>query len=396
MPTILIVPQGWSTAPTGGGGTGGGTGGGGTGGGSVAPDKSTWQPVLVGSATATTQVGPNGQYSLNPFDPNATSGPTALTNRSGNLTLNTNNVTWIGVNFLGMVSVGSATGNIFYSCRFRGQQSDPGSTSLNGSVFSNFTTNAVVLYDCWLDPTYRNADTGMIGGFYTLWRCDIWRSIDGCGPRNFSTSDARTNAYHYNCYIHDLCAMVKNPSQHRNGVTPGPSHNDCIQFQGGNNCEVIGCSIMGFCDPTFGDGATWNTATADSGVSGHNGVREFGPAFQINSCIQTNQNNGKAISSGFIVNYNYFDGGAPASCNISNLTGAFSKTIVDSFVGNRFGHNQGGYLAGSSTGYSGFSANDGGNNTYTNLSTSGTTTVTAYSDNKYADTLVAVVKRIGT
>lgn len=382
MPSILVTPNGWITAPTGGGGTGGGgTGGGGTGGGggtSVAPAKELWQPAQIASNAAGTQVGPNGQYSLNPFDPSVTSGPTALTKRTGNLTLNTSNVTWIGIDFFGSVTNGSATNNIFYSCRFRGDQSSAGA-----GLVSNFNSGTITIYDSWFDPTKVNTGNSVVGCNYTLWRCEAWRTTDGFGPRNI-TGGANANTYHYNCYVHDLCANLTDGGHNRNGSPPGPSHNDCVQHQGGNNCEVIGCTLMGFCDKTYGDGPGWNAGTSDSGTSTDNNVREFGPNYQINSCLQTNQNNGKAILSGCKFSHNYCDGGI-FSLNFANGNGAYAKTHYDEVVGNRFGHNQGGF-----PGNSKLSRNNGGTNTWCFNGGTSVASIGTISDNLYADTLTGV------
>ena len=350
-----------------------GNAGGGGGGGSTAPPKETWQPVQIPATGAGTQVGPNGQYSLNKM------ALSSLTVHTGDVTLNTPNQVFTGVDYHGIVT-NNTSGCIFYSCRFRGSQS-----SANVLV-SNFSAGPVTFYDCFFDPTLVNSGTALVGANFTCWRSDVWRTTDGFGPRN-PTGQTDANAYMYNNYVHDLCAWLTDPSHKANGVAPGPSHNDCCQFQGGNNCEIIGNTFLGFVDQTFGDGPSWNAGTANTGTSSQNNVREFGPNFQCNSAIQTNQNNGKPISSGVKINDNYFDGGI-FTLNLSNLNGGYSQTVIDEITGNFFGHNQGGYPGNNS-----LSANNGGNTTYADNPAGSQAHVVTWSNNIYADNSVPVQHR---
>ena len=339
----------------------------------VAPAKETWHPAQIAATAAGTQVGPNGRYAVHKM------ALSSLTVHTGDVTLSTANQIHIGIDYHGAVT-NSTSGNVFYSCRFRGSQS---SASV---LVSNFSGGPVTFYDCFFDPSLVNSGTGLVGSNFTCWRSDLWRTIDGFGPRN-PAGQTDANCYMYNNYVHDLCADLTDGGQKRNGVSPGPSHNDCCQFQGGNNCEIIGNTFLGFVDHTYGDGPGWNAGTATSGTSAGNNVREFGPNFQCNSAIQTNQNNGKPISSGFKINYNYLDGGV-FTVNLSNLNGAYSQTIVDEFIGNRFGHNQGGYPGNNS-----FAVNNGGNTTFVDTPSGSQAHIVSWSNNLYADNLVPVDNR---
>lgn len=352
----------------------------------IAPAKELWSPAEITSPNTGTQVGPNGQYAIHQTPLGSLQSQTAAGFAAGNLTFSTANQVIIGVKFTGMVTV-TASGVTFYSCEFCGS-----STTANQLVIctSGSITN-VKFFDCYFNPTLKNNSNGLIGGNYTAWRCEVWRTTDGFGPRNpgsgATPNDA--NAYHYNCYVHDLCANLTDGGQKRNGVAPGPCHSDCCQHQGGNNMEIIGCTFRGFVDPTFGDGATWNASTATSGVSGTNNVREFGPDYQNNSCLQTNQNTGVGITSGVKVSYNDFDGGV-FCINIG--PGSHGDTIIDECIHNRFGHNQGGW-ASDGHGWTGVSSNNGGNNTFIFAPNSSTSSITSYTDNLYKDNLVAVNSR---
>jgi len=154
--------------------------------------------------------------------------------------------------------------------------------------------------------------------------------------------------------------------------------------------EIIGCTFRGFVDPTFGDGATWNASTATSGNGSANNIREFGPNFQNNSCLQVNQNTGVQITSGVKVSYNDFDGGIFCINIASNSLGA--HITIAEMIHNRFGHNQGGW-ASDGHGWTGVSTNTGGNSTWCFAPNSSTSSITTYSDNLYKDNLVAINSR---
>lgn len=353
---------------------------------SLPPAKELWQPAEIRSTALGTQVGPNGQYAVHKIAIGSLQSQTAAGFASGNLIFSTANQIIIGVKFTGVVTV-TAANVTFYSCEFDGSQT----TASQLVVCTSGLISGIKFYDCFFNPTLINNGNGLIGGNYTAWRCEIWRTIDGFGPRNpgSGAQPNNANAYHYNCYVHDLCADLTDGGQKRNGVAPGPCHSDCCQFQGGNNMEIIGCTFRGFVDPTFGDGATWNASTATSGNSSATNVREFGPNFQNNSCLQTNQNTGIGITSGVKVSYNDFDGGI-FTINIG--AGSHGNTIIDECIHNRFGHNQGGW-ANDGHGWTGVSTNNGGNSTYCFAPNSSSSSITNYLDNVYKDNGVAVNSR---
>lgn len=354
---------------------------------SLPPAKELWQPAEITSPNAGTQVGPNGQYSVHKIALGSLQSQTDAGFAAGNLIFSTANQIIIGVKFTSAVTV-TAANVTFYSCEFCGSST----TASQLVTCTSGLISGIKFYDCYFNPTLKNNGNGLIGGNYTAWRCEIWRTIDGFGPRNpgSGAQPNNANAYHYNCYVHDLCADLTDGGQKRNGVAPGPCHSDCCQFQGGNNMEIIGCTFRGFVDPTFGDGATWNASTATSGNGSANNIREFGPNFQNNTCLQVNQNTGVQITFGVKISYNDFDGGIFTINIAANSLGA--HITIDECIHNRFGHNQGGW-ANDGNGWTGVSTNNGGNGTWCFAPNSSTSTITNYADNLYKDNLVAVNSR---
>jgi hypothetical protein len=114
-----------------------------------------------------------------------------------------------------------------------------------------------------------------------------------------------------------------------------PTHNDCIQPQGGNNLQVIGNNLQGFVSPTAGDGASWSGNVRFSNPS-------YGGGLQTNSCMQFNDNTA-SVTSGLMINNNWADGGY-ISFNISIGSGH-----IDQMNNNQFGRNQGAQGSGGDT-----------------------------------------------
>ena len=335
--------------------------------GNVAPAKETWQPTQVKATQSGTQVGPSGQYAVHNIALADLVPQTSAGFASGNVTLTTPNQTYIGIKFTGKVT-NHTSGCEFYSCEFQGNSS---SASILVDC-TNSSSGTITFYDCYFNPTLINCGGAIQGGNFTVWRSDIWRTTDGLDPQNI-TGQANANCYIYNNYIHDLCADLTDPSHYKGSAKtyPGPSHNDCIQLVGGNNIEVIGNTLMAYVDQTFGDGPSWNAGTATT--SGTNG-RQFGPNYQCNSAIQSNQDNGKPMTSGVKINYNNFGGGT-ICVNLAwnNLN---TLATIDEVIGNTWlDWNQGGP----------YTSTMGTHSSYTVEGTSGQVQVRSASGNKYWD-----------
>lgn len=354
MPTLLIGPSGFAPIIIGGGGGGGGGG----------PSSFTGvngTPNLNG-----TETGPNGLFSASRIP------LSSLVVINGDVTL-TSPTTMHGYYIKGRV-INHSTGSTLQSCVIAG-----GASSGVLVDCTSTAAGALTLQDCIVRPDTPASgySTGVIGGSYTAIRTEVRGTIDGFGAYNHS-GQSNCDVKLINCISHLLYGWLHDPGQKNNGVSPGPSHNDCLQFQGGNNMWVLGCGLSGYIDTTIGDGATWNSGTATS----FNGGREFGPANQCNSCIQTNENNGFGITSGVRIEGNYLEGGSFASLNIANNSLGQHITI-DTFINNMFNRDQG----------ASHGATQSGDNTYTFIG-NGIVTVTTASNNVYFDDLVAINMRL--
>lgn len=362
-PTETWAPPGWAPwVPIGGGGGGGG------GNTPLWTEHGGQSPNRDGSET-----GPNGKNSA------MKTALSSLTVYTGDITLTS--ATTLSQMWINGRVINHSTGSLIRSCVVAG-----GSTTGPLVDCTSSAAGAITIQDtlCCPSSPVSGFGTSILGGGYTAIRTEVKNTVDGFGAYNHS-GQPNCNVVIQNCLSHLLYANLTDAGQKNNGVSPGPSHNDCLQYQGGNNCWVLGSTFLAFVDPTIGDGPSWNSGTASS----LNNAREFGPNYQCNSCIQTNQNNGFPISSGFRIEGNFFDGGCPYSVNLSNLNGKFAVTTVDTLLNNLFDHNQGGYPGNNS-----FAHNDGGDLTYTVATSPGQSQILSQSNNIYWDDLVAVDVRV--
>ena len=111
-------------------------------------------------------------------------------------------------------------------------------------------------------------------------------------------------------YCHDLSYFAKDPNH--NG---GPTHNDCVQIQGGSNTRIVGNTLHAFMSTTAGD---------QSYAS-----RSRGSGLMVTPNV--------APVTGTTVSKNWFDGGE-ASVAISK--GSLSSMSFGVLAENRFGRNQ--------------------------------------------------------
>lgn len=328
-----------------------------------------------------TETGPNGKLSAFPIPVSSLTPVTSIINPatgnpfpSGDITLTApTNLTGVRVN--GKI-INHSTGSKLQSFKAFGidcTSSASGPLSIaDGLIQPDSPTNA-----------YR---TGIIGHGYTAVRTEVLNTVDGFGAYSVAGT-GNCNVIIQNCLSHRLFADLTDSGQKNNGVSPGPSHNDGLQYQGGNNLWLLGSALLGFVDHTIGDGPGWNAGT-DSSLANQ---REFGPNYQANSALQANATT-DPIQSGFRIEGNFFDGGSPASVNLAwnNLN---IKVIVDTLLNNMWGHNQGGW-ASDGNGNTSFAANNGGDNTYAILATTGHAQILSQFNNVYYDDLVAVNVRV--
>jgi hypothetical protein len=291
----------------------------------------------------------------------------SLTPYSGDITLTTPNQTISGLQISGRI-INKTYGCVIQSCYIMGNASGTYSTDTALVDCNSSTSGTLVVQDCLLQPqAYSYYLDGIIGHDYTIQRCEILNTCDGCG--GYSTFSQNSNCYIYANYIHDLSGFLNDPEQKNNGVAPGPSHNDCCQMQGNSNWAIVGNTMYGYVSQTVADGPNWNTGTSNSATGGG---RQFGPNFQCNSAIQTNENSavGYAILSGVTISNNWAYGGQETfniSAGNTNASG-----VIDAITNNQFGRDQG--LQGA-----------GGDNTHALEWNSAYLTVTNSTGNVYED-----------
>ena len=101
------------------------------------------------------------------------------------------------------------------------------------------TRNALI-EDCYLVPDYPSVWLdGVIGKEYTARRNNVFWTVDGFGAYNITDPSAPTNVRIEQNFIHDLAYFSRDPN-HDNG----PTHNDGIQVQGGDNVSIEGNTIL--------------------------------------------------------------------------------------------------------------------------------------------------------
>ncbi|HEY5201653.1 MAG TPA: hypothetical protein VIJ31_12185 [Acidothermaceae bacterium] len=291
-------------------------------------------PVLVaavaGSAVRPAVIIPGGGWAYGAngtYQPlAATSGVpagTSLTTHTGGYTITTSGTSISGMNVTGGIDI--KTSNVTVSSsRVRGQ-----SPNASGACVDMRWTGCVnaLLQDCEVAPdvpqTYLNC---VMGHDYTAQRCNVHAGTDGfrasTNNNNGGNIGTVTNVHLLGCYSHGNAGWVSDPAQGN-----GPSHSDPLQYEGGNNSTVIGNNFDGRIDPTLGNG----TATASTWNGGQHSIPG---SLDVSQCNQWNRNTTPSITSGIILNNNWFDY-AYIAINMGSL-GAGNH--IDSIQNNLFGH----------------------------------------------------------
>jgi PKD repeat protein len=153
--------------------------------------------------------------------------------------------TWFNVRVL----IGAAKNVVFKNCWFdggtdiRGYQYGTGVIDCNSGQTA-YTANTVVVQDSVLESLIpNNATDGIVGHGYTVRRCDIRGTVDGCGA--YHVGGGPIGVLIEACYIHDLAVLSPSPG-HSNDVT----HNDGVQMQGGSGVTIRGNTISVNASPT--------------------------------------------------------------------------------------------------------------------------------------------------
>ncbi len=177
--------------------------------------------------------------------------PTALEDVSGNITYRTPQ-TIRNKRFLGTVSV-AGPDITFINCWFAGR-ADYSDTIETGLVNCTHVDVARAQFiDCLFSPQRPMIGIdGIKGRDYTLWRCKLVNTVDGCKiyPSELPAGSP-VNVRIWGCYFADLTFYCPDPGQKGDNKT----HNDCIQIAtgGGTDIEIIGNNFRGFYnrDPHF-------------------------------------------------------------------------------------------------------------------------------------------------
>ncbi|MFC0644608.1 hypothetical protein [Cellulomonas phragmiteti] len=189
--------------------------------------------------------------------------------------------------------------------------SGPGTTNIglvncNHSACSNLLVEDVTLVpkqpSVWLN--------GIFGHDYTARRVNTYHVVDGFQIHNVRNNGGPVNVVIENSWCHDMSYFHSDPN-HSNG----PTHNDCIQIQGGTDIRITGNNLESFMSTKAGDQ--------------NYDARNRGSALMVTP-------NAAAVSR-VNVTGNWLDGGY-ASAYFS--TSKFGAMRFGTFSGNMFGRNQ--------------------------------------------------------
>lgn len=284
-------------------------------------------PILVASVAGSAVIpqvivpggwiyGANGTYQ--PLA--ATSGVpagTVLTTHTGNYVIATPGTTITAMDIHGGIDVKAANFTLA-SSRVR-QDSGAGScidARWTGCVNATFS-------DCEPVPdTPTTSLNSVMGHDYTAQRCNAHGGTDGfrssTNNRDGGNIGTKANVFLLGNYVHGLAGWASDPAQ-----GGGPSHNDPWQHEGGGNATAIGNNFDGRVDPTIADGANWNT------VGNHPG-----DGLDVGQCNQFNKNTTTSITTGVVINNNWYDYAYIAL----NFGGLGAGNHIDSIQNNLFGH----------------------------------------------------------
>lgn len=321
--TAAAVTGGTSGGSTGGGSTGGDTGGstggsgGSTGGGSSG--GSTGGGSTGGGSTGGGSAGGSTGGSTSSGKPNdATTGVPdgiSLTRHDGDLIIKQDGTVIENMDVHGFISIRAANVTIRNSI-VRG--SGPGSYSTGLiSCLDAKCRGAVIDHVTLVPKTPSPWITGILGHDYTARNVDVYHTVDGFGIFDTNDPNGNVDVVIENSWCHDLAYFAKDPQQNN-----GPSHNDCIQIQGGGNVRIVGNRLDAFMSTKAGD-QSYDARNRGAGLMVTPNV---GPV------------------TGAVVRGNWFDGGYASAHFQANK---FSPMRFGTFAENKFGRNQYDYGRGS-------------------------------------------------
>lgn len=277
--------------------------------------------VAISGASGGWIYGANGTYQ--PLT--ATSGVpagTALTPHTGSFTITTPGTSISSLIISGGIDIRAANVTISKCI-------ETGAASKGSAVVDCRWTGCVnaLVTDCEIAATtYATSFNSAMGHDVTWQRCNIHKGTDGVRSATNNNDGASQASHNANVfllgnYVHGLAGWNNDPSQGNKA-----SHNDPWQWEGGNNHVAIGNNFDGRIDPALGGG----TATA---ANWNGGNHTSAGSLATNSGCQADTNTTSNITTGVVINNNWFDYGYIA---INAALGAGNH--IDSIQNNLFGH----------------------------------------------------------
>jgi hypothetical protein len=271
---------------------------------------------------------------------------TVLTPFVGNLTASTAGVTYTAREFFGWVNV-TAPNVTFVNCKFRGNQST--SYSNSGNVVWSQSTG-LVLDRCTIRPDYPTWWLeGIYGGGYTLHRCDVSGTVDGCLVRSGSTTITGN-------YFHDFFFSDQSGDQGQTGppwlssskIPPYWTHNDGIQFRvasGSGPHLVRGNNFQWYPDENVPNGLSrnavlevgWDSTTGQFSYYNKSFVSPYSGRYLWGSAITASPDLGPI--TGVTATENWFEGGT-ACFQMSTVNPAGTAMNFGELSYNRVGADQ--------------------------------------------------------
>lgn len=202
---------------------------------------------------------------------------------SGTFTINTGGVYDL-VDFKCLVVVNTNSPVIFTRCLFEGNTTlaTPRGLLFVGTGVTAGSQNVFVYDSDFIAQRPSIWWDGIMYHDFTLERCYIARTVDGIGAYT-SGSDTTTNVVVKGCHIEKLTYWSPGDPAHLTD-TPPKTHNDIVQWQGGDNLTLIGNFFDGTYDATIGD-VTYTSSSPNPAGGGPNnsGAASHQPGWNLNS-----------------------------------------------------------------------------------------------------------------
>lgn len=270
---------------------------------------------------------PYGAYgTYKPDKANGTAGipagsptPTVQTGTNGVLVISTAG-TYDSIDFRCEVQP-RVPGIVFTRCIFRGNTTrgnDATASHLTNGALCNISgsapygTTIAKFYDCEFRPTLPSIWwDAILSHDYEAHRCYVTGTVDGFGVYGAGTSGA--NVALYGNQVGKLSYFSPDPN-HSTDSPVSKTHNDVVQWQGGNRLVAVGNNFSGYLDPTIGE-ANYSSTNFNSNGGGPNnfaagtGWNVNHPAMQTPGSVLQISNTVGGECSGLDWHHNWMGGG---------------------------------------------------------------------------------------